>query len=71
MTVNELKILCDEIIAKGKGDVKVCFDSEAVRFNCHIIDIERGFLELESNGSAIDALIFTWSNKDYKEYYER
>jgi len=40
MTLNELKQDIDNAISNGYGEAKVYFDSEARRFNVHLVDIE-------------------------------
>jgi len=69
MTINDLNKICIDAINKGKGDAEVSFDSEAVCFDCHLIDIESAFLTLEDEGSIDDRLILGYSWNKYQGYF--
>ena len=49
MTVKELYEKLKEVVEKGKGHADVVFDSEAARFNVHLVNIGEAYFESEED----------------------
>ena len=47
MNVKELHEICKKAIEDGKGDSAVVFDSCAVCFDVHLIDVSSAYIESE------------------------